>query len=172
MKARPLGSSEFAAPKQANSDAAALAGYLTALGLNVQTDTVNRLLVLLAVLVVECGGGLALVVGMSPSGADGHVWDTEVSGRTPGERTPADAADGHQVLSPELPGRPRVLRGRTRCLDRRRPRARNQRPVSASSASSATAVVSWLADSGRWRKLSVGQRAAFTTCCINWQAKV
>jgi hypothetical protein len=57
----------IAAPKQANSDAAALAGYFAALGLNVQTDSVNRLLVLLAVLVIECGGGLALAVGMSLS---------------------------------------------------------------------------------------------------------
>jgi hypothetical protein len=56
-----------AAPRQANSDAAALAGYFAALGLNVQTDAVNRLLVLLAVLVIECGGGLALAVGMSLS---------------------------------------------------------------------------------------------------------
>jgi hypothetical protein len=50
----------IAAPKQANSDAAALAGYFAALGLNVQTDAINRLLVLLGVLVIECGGGLAL----------------------------------------------------------------------------------------------------------------
>jgi hypothetical protein len=56
-----------AAPKQANSDAAALVGYFAALGLNVQTDAVNRLLVLLAVLVIECGGGLALAVGLSLS---------------------------------------------------------------------------------------------------------
>jgi hypothetical protein len=33
----------------------------------VQTDAVNRLLVFLAVLVIECGGGLALAVGMSVS---------------------------------------------------------------------------------------------------------
>src|SRR5262249_23225230 len=57
----------IAAPKQANSDAAALAGYFAALGLNVETDAVNRLLVLLAVLVIECGGGLALAVGLSVS---------------------------------------------------------------------------------------------------------
>jgi hypothetical protein len=57
----------MAAPKQANSDAAALAGYAAALGFNIQTDTLNRLLALLAVLVVECGGGLALAVGMSLS---------------------------------------------------------------------------------------------------------
>jgi hypothetical protein len=58
---------QVAVPKQANSDAAALAAYAAALGFSVQTDEVNRLLVLLAVLVVECGGGLALAVGMSLS---------------------------------------------------------------------------------------------------------
>jgi hypothetical protein len=57
----------MAVPKKANSDAAALAGYATALGLRVQTEQVNRLLVLLAVLIVECGGGLLLAVGMSLS---------------------------------------------------------------------------------------------------------
>src|SRR5262249_10967523 len=53
----------IAAPKQANSDATALAGYLAALGVVASTETMNRLLVLLAVLVIECGGGLALAVG-------------------------------------------------------------------------------------------------------------
>jgi hypothetical protein len=109
----------IAAPKQANSDAAALAGYLTALGLNVQTDAINRLLVLLAVLVVECGGGLALAVGMSLSGAGGHLRDTEVSGRTLGERTPTDTADGHRVLIAGIakpttcPAAPDTLPGQT-----------------------------------------------------------
>jgi hypothetical protein len=55
----------IAAPKQANSDAAALAGYLAALGVALSPETMNWLLVLLAVLVIECGGGLALAVGMA-----------------------------------------------------------------------------------------------------------
>jgi hypothetical protein len=55
------------APKVANSDAAALAVYLNGLGFAVTEDRLNKLLVLLAVLVVECGGGLALAVGMSLS---------------------------------------------------------------------------------------------------------
>jgi len=49
--------------KVANSDAVALATYLQGLGLNIDADRVNKLLVLLAVLVIECGGGLALAVG-------------------------------------------------------------------------------------------------------------
>ena len=41
----------------ANSDAVALASYLQGLGLNIDADRANKLLVLLAVLVIECGGG-------------------------------------------------------------------------------------------------------------------
>jgi hypothetical protein len=51
--------------KLANSDAVALATYLQGLGLNIDADRVNKLLVLLAVLVIECGGGLALAVGIA-----------------------------------------------------------------------------------------------------------
>ena len=51
--------------KVANSDALALAAYLSALGIETSADRVNKLLVLLAVLVIECGGGLALAVGMA-----------------------------------------------------------------------------------------------------------
>jgi hypothetical protein len=57
----------IAAPRQANSDAAAPASYFAAFGFNVQTDAVNRLLVLLAVVVIECGAGSALAVGLSLS---------------------------------------------------------------------------------------------------------
>lgn len=52
----------------ANSDAAALAAYLSVLGFETTTERLNKLLVLLAVVVVECGGGLALAVGMSLTG--------------------------------------------------------------------------------------------------------
>jgi hypothetical protein len=51
----------------ANSDAVALASYLQGLGLNIDADRANKLLVLLAVLVIECGGGLSLAVGMALS---------------------------------------------------------------------------------------------------------
>jgi uncharacterized membrane protein len=47
------------------SDAVALAAYLFALGIQTNADRVNKLLVLLAVLVIECGGGLALAVGLA-----------------------------------------------------------------------------------------------------------
>jgi hypothetical protein len=51
----------------ANSDAVALATYLAILGIVVGQETADRLLTLLAVLVIECGGGLALAVGLSLS---------------------------------------------------------------------------------------------------------
>src|SRR5262249_8383859 len=52
-------------PKPANSDAVALATYLQALGLSIDADRVNKLLVLLAVLCVEAGGGFSFAVGMA-----------------------------------------------------------------------------------------------------------
>ena len=54
--------------KVANSDAKALARYLAALGADVTPERLNDLLVLLAVLMIEAGGGLSLAVGMALSG--------------------------------------------------------------------------------------------------------
>jgi hypothetical protein len=55
-----------AAPlRQANSDAAALAGYFGALGWKIEADALNKLLALLAVLVIELGGGASLAIGMA-----------------------------------------------------------------------------------------------------------
>ena len=51
----------------ANSDAKALTRYLGALGLDVTPDRLNDLLVLLAVLMIESGGGLALALGLTLS---------------------------------------------------------------------------------------------------------
>jgi hypothetical protein len=51
--------------KVANSDAKALARYLAALGLDVTPDRLNDLLILLAVLMIEAGGGLSLALGMA-----------------------------------------------------------------------------------------------------------
>lgn len=57
----------------ANSDAVALATYLQGLGFTgADPDRLNKLLVLLAVLVIECGGGLSLAIGMSLSATDPH----------------------------------------------------------------------------------------------------
>jgi hypothetical protein len=53
--------------KVANSDAKALARFMTAVGFDVGPERLNDLLVLLAVLMVECGGGLSLAIGMALS---------------------------------------------------------------------------------------------------------
>jgi len=57
----------------ANSDAKALTRYLGALGLEIGPDRLNDLLVLLAVIMVEVGGGLSLAVGMALSWAPGSA---------------------------------------------------------------------------------------------------
>lgn len=56
----------------ANTDALALQGFATALGVQVSTDTLNKMLVLLAVLVIELGGGLSFAVAgaLGRSGAE------------------------------------------------------------------------------------------------------
>jgi hypothetical protein len=51
----------------ANSDAKALTRYLGALGLEVGPDRLNDLPVLLAVLMIESGGGLSLALGLTLS---------------------------------------------------------------------------------------------------------
>jgi DNA-binding IclR family transcriptional regulator len=58
---------ELSAPttRQANSDAAAIAGYLGALGWSVDPEALNKVLALLAVLVVELGGGASLAIGVA-----------------------------------------------------------------------------------------------------------
>ena len=51
--------------RQANSDAKALARYLSAIGIDTTPERLNDLLVIFAVLLIECGGGLSLAVGLS-----------------------------------------------------------------------------------------------------------
>jgi hypothetical protein len=66
--------------KVANADAVAIATYLQAIGLSIDADRVNKLLALLAVLVIECGGGLALAVGMALSDGDPMAGQTQRAG--------------------------------------------------------------------------------------------
>lgn len=49
-------------PKVANTDASAISGYLKVAGVELSTDALNRWLALLAVALVEFGGGLAFAV--------------------------------------------------------------------------------------------------------------
>jgi hypothetical protein len=92
-----------AAPaKIANSDAVALAGYLSGLGIETTADRTNKLLVLLAVLVIECGGGLALAVGMALS--EGVVRPEQTDGVvSQGERALAECPTEHVNVSTERP---------------------------------------------------------------------
>ena len=94
----------------ANSDAIALTSYLTSMGVKADPEVINKLLVLLAVLVIECGGGVSFAIGMSLSapaakthevpGENGHVSAAVVSTRTEVSRTPSDTSAGH-VPKPE-----------------------------------------------------------------------
>jgi hypothetical protein len=103
-------------PKIANSDALALQGYLQGLGFDITADRLNKLLVLLAVLVIECGGGMALAVGMSLSdkGAGAQSVQTETTHSTmqPAAETPVNGAQidlVRTVHSPAQSSRDRLL---------------------------------------------------------------
>jgi hypothetical protein len=90
-----------------NSDAVALSGYLAAVGHPLSTDALNKLLVILAVLVIEFGGGLSLALAMSLR--------ADVSGHkavAPAERV-SGAAHAQQVS-----GAARKKRKRTRRDDK------------------------------------------------------
>jgi hypothetical protein len=102
--------------KVANSDAVALAAYLQGLGLDIDADRVNKLLVLLAVLVIECGGGLSLAVGMAlgdktPNNRSVHTEVVRSARQHPTKArvTPAKIAPAHTVHTPALPSRDRLL---------------------------------------------------------------
>jgi hypothetical protein len=101
------------APKVVNTDATTLAGYLTAVGHPLSTDALNRLLVILAVLVIEFGGGLSLALATTLR-AD----SAEVSGPI------VETAPGQEVSAPaETP----VVKGKSVSatpVKKRRKRAR------------------------------------------------
>jgi hypothetical protein len=99
--------------KVANADAVALSTYLQAIGLHIDADRVNKLLVLLAVLVIECGGGLALAVGMALSEerrASGELREdyekaTSGAGTTASYAMPANAVTSQIVAPSQKPRR-------------------------------------------------------------------
>jgi hypothetical protein len=87
--------------KVANSDAVALAAYLNRLGFaSVDALWLNELLVLLAVLVIECGGGLALAVGMALSEGAARSGPSERADGQ-GERSGANKANEQASVHPE-----------------------------------------------------------------------
>jgi hypothetical protein len=111
-KAAELAKAEPA--KVANSDAKALARYLKALGLDIGADRLNDLLVLLAVAMVECGGGLALAVGMALSTPSARPTEARTdrasadSGQE--ERPPAATLDSPSGQSEHFARTPRTVR--------------------------------------------------------------
>jgi hypothetical protein len=97
----------------ANSDAVALATYLQAIGIGIDADRVNKLLVLLTVLIMECGGGLSLALGMALTGSAGRSGQTAkamgVQTSSVEPRTALDASvDGH-TTSVQTSRRPAAL---------------------------------------------------------------
>jgi hypothetical protein len=80
----------------ANADSRALARYLSVIGVDATPERLNDLLTLLAVLMVEAGGGLSLAIGMAlfspPGRATAAAPDTMVvppqRARTPTVITP------------------------------------------------------------------------------------
>jgi hypothetical protein len=75
--------------KVANSDARALARYLAAVGADVTPDRLNDLLVLLAVLMIEAGGGLSLAIGIALGEAPAGRTAAPVSTQPQQLQTPA-----------------------------------------------------------------------------------
>ena len=89
--------------KQANSDARTLARYLQALGVNTTPEHLNDLLVLLAVLMIEAGGGLSLALGMALSAPLAASTDAQRDGRCSAPehpRTPQHNAPNAQAHTP------------------------------------------------------------------------
>jgi hypothetical protein len=92
--------------KQSNSDAVALVGYLAAIGVKTDTDTLNKWLVILAVLLIECGGGLSLAVGLSLAQTSRETMPTvDVSNTELDQDTPPEPQ-----TAPE-PAKPRIVAG-------------------------------------------------------------
>jgi hypothetical protein len=98
--------------KVANSDAVALSRYLAAVGLHMTPDRLNDLLVLLAVLMIEAGGGLSLAVGIALSGPRGRALEASADTANTEARTdrtvPASALDALPDTASGRPGRPRT----------------------------------------------------------------
>jgi hypothetical protein len=100
----------------ANADARALQRYLGAAGVRVEADRLNDLLTLLAVLVIECAGGLALVIALTLSERSMNTQavhsgpDHSTEGQTP-ERpaAPKEQVSVHTVHSLPKSSRDRLL---------------------------------------------------------------
>jgi predicted transcriptional regulator len=68
--------------KVANADAVILAAYLQAIGIGASADRLNLILVLIAVLILECGAGLCFALGRVSSGVPGLHRDAALNVQT------------------------------------------------------------------------------------------
>jgi hypothetical protein len=131
--------------KPANSDAKALARYLAAAGLEIGADRLNDLLVLLAVLMIEAGGGLSLALGLAlqapPATRPSRVADA-VAGQ-PGQTKSAPAPTAAMVpaMSADRPAKVTGIR------PDRLPGGRPRWPEAGRS-TDGEAVVAWLRAAG------------------------
>ena len=92
--------------RQANSDAKALARYLSAVGIDASPERLNDLLVVLAILLIEAGGGLSLAVGLSLVQSRSEIVPTVEQNRT--------ELDHHTPPEPQAapePAKPRIVAG-------------------------------------------------------------
>lgn len=96
----------------ANSDARALARYLAAVGLDVSTDRLNDLLVLLAIVMVEAGTGLSLAVGMALSGSPTVAVAEPDTAQTAPAAAPAATVRARPVMSDPHAHEPYTARAR------------------------------------------------------------
>lgn len=110
---------ELPTPRVANADATALKGFLDATGHPLSADALNKLLVVLAVLVIEFGGGLSLALAMTlrddNQEVSGQIVETAASGEVSGSyETPVAKADPVSATAVKKP------RKRTRTKDKGR----------------------------------------------------
>jgi hypothetical protein len=118
--------------KVANSDAKALARFMAAIGFDVTPERLNDLLVLLAVLMVECGGGLSLAIGMALSAPAAAEPNTQAESSD----QPPNAHRNARTLARTPPSNhPTASERSPEC-----PRAPTARPASG--------IVEWLAEKG------------------------
>jgi hypothetical protein len=129
----------------ANSDAKALTRYLGALGLEIGPDRLADLLVLLAVVMIEVGGGLSLAVGMALSGPPARSTAAQVA--------PASLGPGQQKAPPDG-----LANAVSDCAEQQRPAMSDQ--VSGACTSRVSDLTAWLREQGGRAETSMRRLAS------------
>ena len=106
--ASPLVSSK---KTMANKDAIAIQGFAAAFGLTASLDTINRLLVVLAVLVIELGGGLAFALAgsLKTSGSPPEAPETQRAKALVSEPTQTPVQPNPTASAPSVSSEPERL---------------------------------------------------------------